>query len=89
MALFIPRCYGINNSLILVDTGFPRQTQQLREAIEKTGFSAERLTAIILTYQDIDHIGCAADLLKLAPSAAIMAHRDGSAEQNLGEAGGI
>ncbi|MDR1320359.1 MAG: MBL fold metallo-hydrolase [Gracilibacteraceae bacterium] len=60
--------------LILTDTGFPGQTEQLKKAITETGFVPERLTAIIITHQDIDHIGCAAELAKIAPDAEIMAH---------------
>jgi glyoxylase-like metal-dependent hydrolase (beta-lactamase superfamily II) len=43
--------------VVLVDTGYPGQVPLLREAMEKAGVPFERLTTIILTHQDIDHIG--------------------------------
>ncbi|HEU5141131.1 MAG TPA: MBL fold metallo-hydrolase [Bacillales bacterium] len=49
---------------ILVDTGYPRQLPQLREAIEKCGIPLQKLDKIILTHQDIDHIGNLQDLVK-------------------------
>jgi glyoxylase-like metal-dependent hydrolase (beta-lactamase superfamily II) len=45
------------NTVVLVDTGFPGQLPLLREAIENAGVPFERLNKIILTHQDIDHIG--------------------------------
>lgn len=42
---------------ILIDTGFPGQFGELRAAIEKTGTSLRQLKAVILTHQDLDHIG--------------------------------
>ncbi|MCL2496077.1 MAG: MBL fold metallo-hydrolase [Clostridiales bacterium] len=62
--------------LVLMDTGYPGQAELIARAIVAAGFSAERLTHIIITHQDIDHIGCALDLLKLAPLARVMAHQE-------------
>ncbi|MGV7117095.1 MBL fold metallo-hydrolase [Paenibacillus kyungheensis] len=42
---------------ILIDTGFPGQIEDLRLAIEQTGVSLDQLKVIILTHQDVDHIG--------------------------------
>ena len=64
------------NSLVLIDAGFPGQTDALISAIEAEGFRAEDITHIILTHQDIDHIGCLPDILKLAPSARVITHVD-------------
>jgi glyoxylase-like metal-dependent hydrolase (beta-lactamase superfamily II) len=64
------------NHLILVDTGFPGQTEQLKAAFAEAGFELERLTGIVATHQDIDHIGCAAELSGLAPNVEIMAHTE-------------
>ena len=64
--------------LVLIDTGFPGQTDAILQAVQAEGFSAENITHIILTHQDIDHIGCAMDLLKLAPSIQVLVHEDES-----------
>ncbi|AIE60278.1 MBL fold metallo-hydrolase [Bacillus methanolicus] len=44
-------------NMILVDTGFPGQLNDIRECIEKAGVSFEKLNKIFITHQDIDHIG--------------------------------
>jgi len=62
------------NSLALIDTGYPRHTNELIQAIEDAGFAAKNLTHIILTHQDIDHVGCVSRLLEIAPNAKVYAH---------------
>ena len=51
---------------LLIDTGVPGQGKQIIEAIEKTGVPFEKLTAVILTHQDIDHVGSLPELLNLS-----------------------
>lgn len=46
-----------DHSVILADTGYPRQLPILMKAIEQAGVPFERLSTIIITHQDIDHIG--------------------------------
>lgn len=53
-----------NDSLILIDTGFPGVFNQICEAIEKEGLQISKLDTIIFTHQDIDHIGNVVDILK-------------------------
>ncbi|MCL2775900.1 MAG: MBL fold metallo-hydrolase [Oscillospiraceae bacterium] len=60
--------------LVLMDAGLPGQTEAIKQAVSDAGFSAENITEIILTHQDIDHTGCVTDLLNLAPSAKVIAH---------------
>ncbi|MCL2342289.1 MAG: MBL fold metallo-hydrolase [Firmicutes bacterium] len=60
--------------LVLIDAGYPGLEDLLIQAIADAGFSAENLTHIILTHQDMDHIGCVPDLLRLAPAAKVLAH---------------
>lgn len=43
--------------VVLVDTGFPRQVRQVHAAMEACGVDPARLNRMILTHQDIDHIG--------------------------------
>jgi glyoxylase-like metal-dependent hydrolase (beta-lactamase superfamily II) len=65
-----------DNNLVLIDAGFPGQTDAIVHAIANVGFEAGLLTHIIITHQDMDHIGCVLDLLKLAPAAQVLAHTD-------------
>ncbi|MCL1948510.1 MAG: MBL fold metallo-hydrolase [Turicibacter sp.] len=59
--------------LVLFDAGFPNQAEEFSQAISDLGFSIENLTEIILTHQDLDHIGSLNAILKLAPNAKVMA----------------
>lgn len=53
-----------DHDVVLVDTGFPRQISQLRAAIDSLGVDSSRLNRIIVTHQDIDHIGNIQDLVE-------------------------
>jgi glyoxylase-like metal-dependent hydrolase (beta-lactamase superfamily II) len=65
------------NEVILVDTGIPGQFEEIREAMEKTGVSFNKLSKIILTHQDIDHIGSLSEILKNSESKIeVLAHEE-------------
>lgn len=49
---------------VLIDTGFPGQMEDLRVAMEKVGVSFDKLKAVILTHQDVDHIGSLPQILQ-------------------------
>jgi glyoxylase-like metal-dependent hydrolase (beta-lactamase superfamily II) len=49
---------------ILIDTGFPGQFEDLCAAIEMVGVSLNELKAVILTHQDVDHIGNLPEILQ-------------------------
>ena len=66
-----------NDTVILIDTGFPGQLPQIREAIEKAGVSIDKLNMVILTHQDIDHVGSLSSILKELPnSVEVLAHKE-------------
>jgi glyoxylase-like metal-dependent hydrolase (beta-lactamase superfamily II) len=44
-------------NVVLVDTGLPGYYSKLTELMGQIGLSADNLSAIVLTHQDIDHIG--------------------------------
>ncbi|OMF64304.1 MBL fold metallo-hydrolase [Paenibacillus sp. FSL R5-0766] len=54
--------------VVLIDTGFPGQYDDLHIALEKIGVPISRLKAVILTHQDVDHIGCLPEILKACGS---------------------
>ena len=61
------------NHLVLFDTGYPDTVALIADAIKKAGFNVADLTEIILTHQDIDHIGGCKELKEMAPTAKILA----------------
>ncbi|MCR8845867.1 MBL fold metallo-hydrolase [Paenibacillus sp. SC116] len=51
-------------NLLLVDAGYPGQLPLLEEALRKLGKSTKQITNIIITHQDMDHIGSLPDIVK-------------------------
>lgn len=49
---------------VLIDTGFPGQMEDLRVAMDKVGVSFDNLKVVILTHQDIDHIGSLPEIVR-------------------------
>ncbi|PPB08501.1 MBL fold metallo-hydrolase [Brevibacillus laterosporus] len=49
---------------VLIDTGFPGQIEDLRVAMEKVEVSFDKLKVVILTHQDVDHIGSLPEILQ-------------------------
>ncbi|EKQ57636.1 MULTISPECIES: MBL fold metallo-hydrolase [unclassified Clostridium] len=71
------------DSLVLIDTGFPGQLHQIREVCEKEGIPFSKLNTVILTHQDIDHIGGISDILKEMPGRVkVLAHEEEKAYIN-------
>jgi glyoxylase-like metal-dependent hydrolase (beta-lactamase superfamily II) len=46
-----------DEDVVLIDTGFPRQLEQIHAQVESCGVVMDRLNRVIITHQDIDHIG--------------------------------
>ena len=59
---------------VLFDAGLPGQVPLFEAALAELGFSLGDVTHLLLTHQDMDHIGIAKDLLALAPAAQVWAH---------------
>ncbi|MGZ7127161.1 MAG: MBL fold metallo-hydrolase [Halobacteriota archaeon] len=53
-----------DDTVMLVDAGFPGQLQQIRDAMTSAGVSFDRLDKVIITHQDIDHIGSLPDIVR-------------------------
>ncbi|KIL42312.1 hydrolase [Gordoniibacillus kamchatkensis] len=49
---------------VLIDTGFPGQMDDLRAAMQRAGVPFGKLKAVILTHQDLDHIGNLPEILR-------------------------
>lgn len=66
-----------DRDVILIDTGIPGQAGAISEAMEKAGVSLNQLTKVILTHQDIDHIGSLPEILKAVNhKIEVLAHGD-------------
>lgn len=51
---------------VLIDSGMPGQLEQIRTAMNDLGVPFEKLKAVIVSHQDIDHIGSLPELLQAA-----------------------
>lgn len=69
-----PTLFHTDDDLILVDTGMPGMMKDIAMQLETAGYSPGELTGILLTHQDIDHIGSAAQLKTKFPDIEIYAH---------------
>ncbi len=65
--IIYPTLIWDDQTVLLVDTGFPGQSTQIREAAEGAGAQWSRLNTVILTHQDIDHIGNLASIQRELP----------------------
>lgn len=72
-----------NDSLMLIDTGFPGVFNQICEAIDKEGLQFSKLDTIIFTHQDIDHIGNVSEISnKVIGNIKIFSHEEEKAYIN-------
>ncbi|WP_027408462.1 MBL fold metallo-hydrolase [Anoxybacteroides tepidamans] len=55
--VFNPTLIWDEEGAVLIDTGVPGQLEAIRRAMNQAGVSFEQLKAVIITHQDIDHIG--------------------------------
>jgi len=65
-----------NENLVLVDAGLADQHQTLVDAIKAVGHDPAKITHIIFTHHDMDHMGGGLGMLKVAPKASTLAHVD-------------
>ncbi|MDD4688734.1 MAG: MBL fold metallo-hydrolase [Eubacteriales bacterium] len=60
-----------DNNIILVDCGFIGSLPTLEKELEQYGLTVERLTGLVLTHHDHDHMGAAAALKRANPNLKI------------------
>lgn len=61
------------DKMLLVDTGYPGEFNLIKEAIENEGLNFEGLSTIVLTHQDIDHVGTVKKIKDYLPNIIITA----------------
>ncbi len=69
MGFIYPVLLWDERELVLIDAGLPGQTQSIIELIKREGVQPEKLTKIIITHQDMDHIGSLAQIVKTVDNA--------------------
>ena len=66
-----------DETVILVDTGFPGQLHELRKAMDEAGIPFSKLSKVIITHQDVDHIGGLQEILKGSDhKIEVIAHKE-------------
>src|SRR5581483_2325045 len=79
----VPQVLVENGGVVLLDTGFPTDGRRIRAAIQRLGFTADSVRAILLTHGHVDHAGSAAELkdwcgARVYAHPAEQAHIDGT-----------
>ena len=70
-----PVLFQDDDGVTLVDTIYPGQFDRLQRAMEKVGVNPKQVRRIVLTHQDIDHIGAMRELIELCgENLTIYAH---------------
>lgn len=59
------------DKLLLIDTANPGQLDDLKKAIKGEGLKFDNLVAILLTHQDIDHVGSAYNIINELPNVQV------------------
>ena len=71
---FHPSAVETATGLVLVDVGFPGQSEQVETNLADAGFDWSDVSAVVLTHQDGDHAGGLADVLARV-DATVYAHK--------------
>ena len=64
------------DNLTLIDTGYPKQIEYIKSALQKDGLDINNIKTIIVTHQDIDHVGNVKDILNLVPDIEIISYNE-------------
>lgn len=65
-----------DDTVVLIDAGIPYSLPKIKKAMEDAGVSFGRLDKIVVTHQDIDHIGGIKSVLDELPEVKVLAHED-------------
>ncbi len=63
MGIIYPVLLWDEKEVVLIDAGLPGQTQSIMELVKNEGVQPEKITKIIITHQDMDHIGSLAQIV--------------------------
>jgi glyoxylase-like metal-dependent hydrolase (beta-lactamase superfamily II) len=71
-ASYHPVILKSNNEMILVDCGLPGSLPKIKESAMAQDMNIDNLTKVVITHQDIDHVGSLAELKRILPSIQIL-----------------
>lgn len=63
-AILNPTLVWDEETAVLIDAGMPGELEQIRAAMSEAGVSFDKLKAVIVTHQDLDHIGSLPEILE-------------------------
>ncbi|HEX2949136.1 MAG TPA: MBL fold metallo-hydrolase [Armatimonadota bacterium] len=72
-AVIHPVIAADEQEMVLVDCGYPNSLSLLRQAVEAKGMDLRRLTKVIITHHDHDHMGGLAQLRRAYPHIEVIA----------------
>jgi len=66
-----------DETVVLVDSGFPGQLDEIHNAMDEAGIPLSKLCKVIITHQDFDHIGGLQEILKVSDrKIEVIAHQE-------------
>jgi glyoxylase-like metal-dependent hydrolase (beta-lactamase superfamily II) len=65
-----------DDTVVLVDAGAANSSSEIKNAMKDASVPFERLNKIIVTHQDIDHIGGIKSILDELPEVKVLAHEE-------------
>jgi glyoxylase-like metal-dependent hydrolase (beta-lactamase superfamily II) len=72
--IIYPTLIWDDDHVILVDTGIPGSLPEIKDAMKKIGVPFERLDIILVTHQDMDHVGGIKGIINELSEVKILAH---------------
>lgn len=63
-----------DENVILVDAGIKNSLPEIKKAIQNAGIPFEKINRIIVTHQDLDHIGGIRSIIAELPNVEVIAH---------------
>lgn len=65
-----------DKEMVLVDCGFPGSLSKIKEAAQAQNVNIDNLTKMVITHQDLDHVGSLAEFKRTYPDLKIFAHTE-------------